>query len=498
MLNSVFLNLVGQIFAIVSAIIGIPFVVRSYGVGGYGLLAVTMSMVGAVSALDLGFGRTTTKFVSEKSAAGDWAGAVDTIWLSVSLQAGIGICAAAICILLKHAVISHISIDSALADQSRSMIFYIAIAMPFTLVNSALRGALEGVGKFGIVNIVKGLQNSSLYVIPAVCGIVGFSLKDVVALLCLSRVVIWAGYIYSCWRIFPGFWSIRLAGAGTDSRIWRFSGWVAVSNAAVIVLTNADKMLLVALAGTHAAGVYAITMEIVNGVSILPGAVTSVLFPKFSALASGDRVSGKLAEIASVGEKWIGYAIFPVSMLLAVAGPWLLARWQGPAVGEQGANAVRIAAAVIFVNSAGWIPTAFFLGIGRADIIAKIQLMQLPLLFGLGYLTFPLGGASAGVLVLLCRVGLESTVLLVLSDRTLRQISGSGFQGLLPVGGGLGIFASAVALFFFWSLVTSFQGRLSLVALYCFAHVLVCWFCISNESERAGLLTAFDKKPIGT
>jgi O-antigen/teichoic acid export membrane protein len=76
--------------------------------------------------------------------------------------------------------------------------------------------------------------------------------------------------------------------------------------------------------------------------------------------------------------KYIFLTMFPVTLILIAFAPAALEFWLGREFARQSAAAAQILAAAIFINGLAQIPFAHLQSAGRADITAKLHLVELP------------------------------------------------------------------------------------------------------------------------
>lgn len=66
------LNIVGQAYSVVLAIVVIPYIIHGVGTDLYGMIAIAASLGGFGSLLNLGLGRAVAKLVSDLYWKGEW------------------------------------------------------------------------------------------------------------------------------------------------------------------------------------------------------------------------------------------------------------------------------------------------------------------------------------------------------------------------------------------------------------------------------------------
>jgi O-antigen/teichoic acid export membrane protein len=486
MIRSILFSFSGQILTFIAALIAVPLTVRVYGIASYGIIALVIAALGATSMLDFGLSRTTTKFVAEKLALQDSPGAVSAIWMSTILQTLVGVFAGGIAFTFRSFLAGKIGSGTLTQPDINTLITFLAAAMPLTLASGALRGALEGAQRFGLVSLVKTIQNCSLYLIPMAGGWLSLTVLQVAIFLCVSRFLVTAIYLAICTKLFHNFWTYNLFRKSEQLNFWQYTGWLAASNVVVAFLLNADRLFLAVWSGAEAVGTYAITMEVINGLSVITGCITGVLMPAFSKLNVQKESSGKIPPIFFRGVRWVTFLLLPVTTVLFLQSHFLLSLWQGPMVADNCSLPLKVALLALFTNALGWVPTALALGLGRADIVAKLQIAQIPLLLVLAWLLIPAYGATGAAVAFLIRVFIETTVMYFAAARKLLPQS-------FPAGTILRLDRIAllsglalplwVALRYFsnpWAVWTS-------LGAYATAYVVFWWLLAADQTEKEAI-----------
>ena len=83
--ENVIINLLGNAFPVVFAVLSIPFIINQIGKEEFGILSIAWLFLGYFSILDLGIGRATTKFVLEYYSKGLNDEIRNLVWTSVIL-----------------------------------------------------------------------------------------------------------------------------------------------------------------------------------------------------------------------------------------------------------------------------------------------------------------------------------------------------------------------------------------------------------------------------
>src|SRR5690606_19992319 len=116
--------------------------------------------------------------------------------------------------------------------------------------------------------------------------------------------------------------------------------------------------------------------EVVTKLLIIPGALSGVLFPAFSAnFVLNPELAKKLLFKAV---KYLFIFLFPVVVLIISFASEILNLWLGIKFAENSSLILQLLAAGILINSITYIPVSFLEGIGRPDLTAKVQMTELP------------------------------------------------------------------------------------------------------------------------
>lgn len=419
MIRNILFSFAGQILTFIVALLALPITVRAYGVTNYGIIALVITTLGASAILDLGLSRTTTKFVAERLAQQNASGVIDIIWSSTMLQYAIGLLLGIVGAILLPFLVAMVDVKVLASADAKAFVLIIAATLPFTLAAGSLRGALEGAQRFALVSWVKALQNCSIYLLPAICGLAHASVLHATIWLCVSRVVVFLLYLLVCASVFPSFWRFRLSRIFSNFSFWRYSGWLAVSNLVVAFHINADRFLIALWAGVAAVGYYAIPMEIVNGLSVIAGSITGVLMPAFSSLHAQPDKCATAQPVFFRGVRWVLLLLIPIVTILSIDGQPLIAMWQGDLIAANTNLPLKVALIALLVNALGWVPTALALGFGRVDIVVKLQIAQVPIILVSAWLLIPAYGATGAAMTFLIRVVFETTALYLATDKVL-------------------------------------------------------------------------------
>jgi O-antigen/teichoic acid export membrane protein len=480
------LNLIGQLLPVLVALATMPVVVRGLGAARFGVLALAWTAVGYVAVFDLGFGRATTKRVSEAFWAGDYHRIRGLAATAAMAQLAIGLLTGGTLWLLAPALARLLLSTSSGVTEGAAVLGILAAAVPAVLLSNAYRAVLEGLHRFDLVNAARAPLSAAMFVVPFVGVVAGWSLTSIIIGLALTR---WFGA-----AVFFGIYartapqaaaSARVAGQRTAELkdLVRFGGWVAVSNSIIPLTFYLERFIITALRGPIALAYYAAPHELIWKLHLIPSAVAGVLFPTFSGLSAGGQRSELLRRIGQ-GTRLIILLVAPAAAVLILVATPLLSVWLGADYGTESAGVLRLLAVAVFLNSAAFIPFVLIEGIGRPATIARYHLLELPLYAGLLWWLIThhgiLGAALAAALRMLIMVTALSAAAMRHAGLTLEEaLPGASRRCVAAAAGLLGLaYVGSVTIQSAW--LQSAAGALLLLGFG-----FTAWLLLLEPDDRA-------------
>jgi O-antigen/teichoic acid export membrane protein len=373
------LNLSGQVLPLLVALAAMPFIVRGLGPERFGVLSIVWALLGSLTLLDLGLGRSTTKFVAECLGRGDIQELPRLFWTSLWSQLLIGIVGALLmAALVPHLVDRYLKLSATNTEQTKSSFLILAASFPVVLGGNSIRGVLEAVQRFDVVNYVRIPAMMCMFLFPAIALPFGLRLPAIVFLLVLSRLGAALVYLAVCLRLFP---SVR-RNYSLDYKLLRpllaYGGWVSISNFVAPLLTYADRFVIGSVLGMSYVSYYTAPNEAITKASVLPGTLLTTLFPTLASLdASGAR--GRVQELCSRSIKSLLLLMTPSLLIVFVFARQILQLWLGADFAARSAGVLQIFCVGILVNSLAFVPFFLLQGLGRPDVTAKIHILELPI-----------------------------------------------------------------------------------------------------------------------
>lgn len=481
LVRSTLWSLAGQIAPGLVAIVVVPFLIRGLGTDRFGVLSLSWLVVGYFSLFDLGTGRALTKLVADKLGIGERERLGPLIWTALIMMALLGVVAMLVAAVLSRWLVFHVlKIPLAIQNESLGAFYLLAISLPFVITSTGLRGVLEGLHRFDLVNIVRVPQGMLSFIAPLFVLPFTKSLVWIVASVIFVRILNWIAVLLMCLREVPELrhrFSFQPAESGP---LFRMGGWLTVANVLGSLNLNLDRLIIGAFLSVTAVAYYSTPFDLLSRLTLIPGALSLVLFPTFAFTLAQDR--NLAAHRLKQGIKFTFLVLFPIIYFLILFAPELMNLWVGPEFARHSAPIARILGFGVLIMSLAYIPVIMLQAAGRSDFTAKLQLFELPLyVVALWVLTNSMGLLGAAI-AFLGRATLDSIVSLYGCERL-------GNRGILQ--------ESAYAIGFAASVVLPSLFVPEVLARCVIFATVACGFCIVvvkkgiSKAERELLLGRF-------
>ena len=449
--NAVY-NALGLGLPVLVALAAMPVLARRLDPSTFGVLA--LAWVVHAFANELGFGRATTKFAAEHANEGG-VGLARVVWSTCALQAVIGVVAGLGLLLASSVLVEYVlRVPAALVGPATDAFRILALTVPVVVLGASVRGVLEAIQRFDLVNAVRGPATAANFLLPVAALTAGLGITGMVALLLAARLAALMTYAAIAWKLVPALRSPAVRGVELR-RIVTFGGWTTVSGVVSPLLIYLDRFLLGALVSVAAVAYFAAPYEVVARLLIVPASLVAALFPEFSALhGRGERA--RVDALSARAVKVTLLATGPVAVLLVGSGPDLLRLWLGEAYATAGALALQLLAVGMVINAVAHVPVAVLYGAGRPEIPARFHLIELPLHGALAVVLIQAWGVAGAAAAWTTRVAIDAGLLLFATNRVAKGSMAALWRERVPqtavllAGCGLAAFGVAGVVHDFW------------------------------------------------
>lgn len=446
-----------------------------------GALGMVWMFVGYFSVFDMGLGRALTRFIADKLGQGKRGELAGVFWTSIIMMLLFGVFAGVILAGLSPALAGKwLNTEDALRPEMMFAFLIAAVAMPVVVMNVGLVGVLEACHKFKLINIIRIPAAVYSFVAPVCVLPFTNNLVVIVTALLAGRILEMFSYFLSSLVVLPELrtgicWSRKETGP-----LLRFGGWMTVSNVAVPLMTNVNRLLIGLIQSVGIGTFYLIPEEVVIRLFMFPKAWISVVFPPMvTAYARSQRELTQLFERSAI---YLALGLFPVIMVLLVIAPEGLSLWLGGEFADKGAVVTRWLAMGVFVHSIARLPWFLIQAVHKPEIAAKIHLLQIPLYFILAWFLIENMGIQGAAIAWCVRMLFDYVVMFKAAGMFLEHKKSVISKIWATTACGVAILAVSMMPGAF--LVRIGTGIAGILAFY-----LIAWLFVLTNKERAELLT---------
>lgn len=360
-------NLIGTAASAAVMIPALGYFARQLDTESFGLLTLVLAFVGYASVLDGGFARAV---IREVACAGSDLLAIKRLmstafWVVFFL----GVVFGSLLWISSPWLVHWIKVGDLHADAVTGFQWASCIVLP-VLLGLLGMAPLEGQALFARLNVVRSLG----YAIVFTSGIVSVSLEPtftsaVIGLL-VGRVLMtglcwWVSRFYMSAGL-PMFYRTEFA------HLYRFGGWVTLSNLISPLMDYLDRFVLSSIAGVQSVAFYAAPAEGIQKIQSLPGSVARALFPMLSSKVGSAAL--KLALRAVGLQSLVGLSI---ALVLVLYGDVLMGLWLGAEYALKSGQVIQILGFGVLFNAVAMIPQTALQALGKAKASAAVHLVEI-------------------------------------------------------------------------------------------------------------------------
>lgn len=372
-------NVIGVCLPILAGLLAVPLLLHGLGQSRVGVFSLVLGLFGFAGIFDLGLGRALTQAVASEQGKGSnllaIAGLARKALVAVfalGVAWGVGLWFSA------NVVVQDIfHLEGAIATETTNGIYWLAVTLPVALVSTCMIGALEGLQLFRLVNLLRAPLGAATFLVPALVAQFADHLDSVIASLTIVRMlglVLWGAALVHHLPLFSRPFGVALS----SSAMWRFSGWLSVSNLVGPIMVYADRFYLTGIFSPAMVALYTVPLDTFLRATIIPGAAMNAAFPALAHMdAQGEHASAR--KIINAAGRWMLGLWFLPLLLAGLFLPYLLDIWLGEDFSRQITPIAQWIMLGVFINGFAHIPFALLQSVGRADLTAKLHVVELPI-----------------------------------------------------------------------------------------------------------------------
>ena len=438
----------GQVASLIVGLVALPLLLRSLGAARLGVFTLALGLLGFGSLFDLGLGRALTQAVASGLGEGrprEQMAAL--VWALLGVHGGLGVAwAIALWASAPYLASGLFHLRGAIARETTFGLRSLALSLPFALGASGAVGALEGVQRFRALSIGRAAMSLLQFGVPVAVASARPNVGWVIAGLASVRVLAFAAWATQLQGVLPCR-PRAVADLRGFAHVLRFGGWLSVSNLVGPLVTYADRFYLATILPPAGIAYYTVPFDSLQRVAALPQTAVSAIFPAIAHSRARPAIVAPMLDLAVRGVLALG---LPAALLGAVVARPLLALWLGGDFALHATTVSRWIIVGLLFNALAHIPYALLQAHGRADLTAKLHLIELPFFVLVLVVAVRAFGATGAALAWASRVGLDAVLLYASAWKLLVPLRPFLRGAMMRIGVGCAVLPPAVFMFTRW------------------------------------------------
>ncbi|MEM5861156.1 MAG: oligosaccharide flippase family protein [Candidatus Aenigmatarchaeota archaeon] len=478
-LKNSFFNIAGQGLPSVAAIIVFPFIIRYLGQDRFGLLMLIFAIQGYLEFLNLRLGFALTKFASEAIYKRDERRLSQLTWTTISYLIFLGAIGTIIIVILTAVnAFTIFKIPENLWFETRLSLIFTAISLPLIFASTGWRALLAAGQRFDLINIIHAPISCLRYIIVLSLAAKGFYLPVIMLAILLTHAFSFVIYFGVCLRLYPSIKDFSFDSQASRSLLW-FGGWLSVSQIVGMALQYLDRFIIASLLPVGNLTYYAVPMEIVNKLGLIPQAISRSAFPILSALKKSFHSIQLYTRIL----KFMMVSAAPLIFIISIFSEDILALYVGKDFAINSTSVLKLLILGFFFMTVESVIINYALALGYADVFAKFRLIEFLLYGGISiYLTKKYGIQGMALAYLVLKISEASFGFIILQnnipDHLDQLISNRVINGaILPIA----LFSFIFFISSYFNL--SFFFKILIISIGIFIYTLCIWKYVLTPQE---------------
>jgi O-antigen/teichoic acid export membrane protein len=403
---------------ILIAFFAIPLIIKGLGNERFSILTLIWAVIGYSGLLDFGMGHALTQLVSKKLGTGDTKDLQTVVCTALTMMFVFGVFACIFVSLLAPVMVTKIlKIPPIYISETLHSFYLLALTLPLLILNFSLTGILEAHQKFDIITKIRIPIIICNYLGPLVVLFFHRSLLSIVICLVVIRIISFIAHLNACLKL------IKLSKLNFDfsyiKPLLNFGSWVTVSNIINPLMVYMDRFFIASIISATLIIYYTTPHEVITKLWIIPNAIMSVMFPAFSAQFAKNRE--RTRELYYQSLKYIIVLLFPIVIITIIFAKFGLSLWLSEAFAEKSYVITQILAIGVFLYGFNQPSFNLIQASGRADITAKLHLLELPVYLFLLWTFIKIFGLSGAAIAWLVRIIIDTIALNIIAMRLIRN-----------------------------------------------------------------------------
>jgi len=399
--NSIY-GMIEFAWPILLALFASPYIVHGLGVDAYGVLSVVGVTLGFFGFFDLGIGGAATRHIAVAYERGDAEEINHVVSTVLAFYLLVGVLGAAILGILAQPLSTQILKIPMGLQHVAQLAFYVgATGFAVAVVSGSFNAIPRAIQRYDVaakLAIITATMNTGLTLLVLHFG---GGLGWVVLAGFVMTLVTAAAGLFIARRLVPTLELRVRFDKALFKELFSFGAYFLISQLGVLVLYQADKLLIGSFLGVAAVTYYVVPGNLATKIQGLVAAATSIVFPVSSTLFESGR-SDAMGRLYREGTRLVMILATAVSVPMAVYAGKFLLFWMGQDIASKSSEVMVLLVATYYVLALSSMAWGIANGSGRAKVNALFTIVIAAadvVLFLL--LVKPLGLVGAGLAYLI-------------------------------------------------------------------------------------------------
>jgi O-antigen/teichoic acid export membrane protein len=438
-------NSIGRIWLMLVLLLLTPYILYKLGVEVFAVWSLVFVVANYLGLLDFGIRTAFAKYIAEYHTKGDVESIIAVINCGLIFYLVLSLLIVGLALLFRGHIVSLLKIPSSI--RSESMLAILGMVLVFSLNNtfSIFEAVLVGLQRMDVQN--KILVFASFFNVAGTFFFLekGFGLTGLVINYGIVTFLIVLLNLYFSYRLLP---YIRIGFSRVKRNIFRrllgYGVKMQICNFALMVHTQADKIILSHFLGLGFVTFYELGQKAANAVRSLPILLLTALVPAVSELDAGNDHQ-KLRQLYQRGSKYISLAVFPLIFLSVIVAQELFRLWVGEGFGLA-VLTFQILAIGYGINVLTGMGTSMVRGMGKPEYETRYAVLTLVMQLALSIILVQVVGYR-GVLISLLATAVTAALYFLLTFHRMFKVSFKAFAKRIYLKPLLAAFTAALITF---------------------------------------------------
>jgi len=410
-------NFIGSIAPMLLGLITVPYLITQIQLEAFGILTLVWALIGYFSIFDFGIGRALTHQISSKLSDGKAEKLPGIVKTGILFMIVFGTAGGILLAALAHEFgFNWLNVSGPLQQSTVNCLLIASLGIPLATVASGLKGVLEGYEEFRIANILRILLGVANFGLPALTVMFfGASLEYMVISLVAARLVILVAHLIVVNAKLPYWMRSRILGKEKTIELLTFGAWMTLSNIISPLMVTADRFIISFILGAGLVAFYTVPFDFIIRLLVIPAALTSVLFPRFTYLFKSD--FEKFALLYKKSFNIIFLVMAPIVIIIAAGSFWGLSLWLGVDFAKNSWAIFSVLSIGLLFNSLAQIPHAAIQAAGGVKATALVHAAEFTLYLPLLLVALKFHGLLGAAIVWVVRVFCDLLILMFIAKK---------------------------------------------------------------------------------